>query len=111
MAAYDASYGTPAARQGLLSSLSDKLSGLFHKTPSTNAADPYAPPAPADYVLTPDAEGKVTLAGRKVPVALAVLGAGAVAVLLLNRRTRGPAIAAATTAWSFLGSKAPHLHR
>ena len=43
MAAYDASYGTPAAaRQGLLSSLSDKLSGLFHKP----VADPYAPPAP-----------------------------------------------------------------
>jgi hypothetical protein len=42
-----------------------------------------------------------------VPVALAVLGAGAVAVLLINRRTRAPAIAAATTAWSFLGSKLP----
>ena len=111
MAAYDASYGTPA-RQGLMSSLSDKLSGLFNKTPSTApGADPYAAAAPADYVLTPDAEGKVTLAGRKVPVALAVLGAGAVAVLLLNRRTRGPAIAAATTAWSFLGSKVPPLHR
>jgi len=110
MAAYDASYGTPAAaRQGLMSSLSDKLSGLFQKTPATHPADPYAPAAPADYVLTPDAQGKVTLAGRKVPVALAVLGAGAVAVLLLNRRTRGPALAAATTAWSFLGSKAQHL--
>lgn len=111
MAAYDASYGTPAqARQGLLSSLSDKLSGLFQKPP----ADPYAsagPAPPADYALTPDAEGKITLAGRKVPVALAVLGAGAVALLLLNRRTRGPALAAATTAWSFLGSKLPPLHR
>ena len=70
MAAYDASYGTPA-----------------------------------DYALTPDADGKVTLAGYKVPVAAAVLGAGVVAALLINRRTRGPAIAAATTAWSFLGSK------
>ena len=44
-------------------------------------------------------------------MALAVLGAGAVAVLLLNRRTRGPAVAAATTAWSFLGSKVPPLRR
>lgn len=102
MANYDASYGTPAqARQGLLSSLSDKLSGLFNKTP----ADPYAPAPPADYALTPDAEGKVTLAGYKVPVALAVVGAGVVAALLINRRTRAPAIAAATTAWSFFGSK------
>jgi hypothetical protein len=102
MAAYDASYGTPAAaRQGLLSSLSDKLSGLFHKP----VADPYAPAPPADYALTPDAEGKVTLAGYKVPVAVAVVGAGLVAALLINRRTRAPAIAAATTAWSFFGSK------
>lgn len=105
MAAYDASYGTPAAaRQGLLSSLSDKLSGLFHKSPE-NTADPYAPAPPADYALTPDAEGKVTLAGYKVPVAVAVIGAGLVAALLINRRTRAPAIAAATTAWSFFGSK------
>uniref|UniRef100_B0SY13 Uncharacterized protein n=1 Tax=Caulobacter sp. (strain K31) TaxID=366602 RepID=B0SY13_CAUSK len=107
MANYDASYGTPAqARQGLLSSLSDKVSGLFSKAPSTNpGADPYAPAPPADYALTPDADGKVTLAGYKVPVALAVLGAGVVAALLINRRTRAPAIAAATTAWSFFGSK------
>jgi hypothetical protein len=107
MVAYDASYGTPAqARQGLLSSLSDKISGLFGKSPSSNdGADPYAPAPPADYALTPDADGKVTLAGYKVPVALAVLGAGVVAVLLINRRTRAPAIAAATTAWSFFGSK------
>jgi hypothetical protein len=102
MAAYDASYGTPAAdRQGLLSSLSEKLSGLFHKAP----ADPYAPAPPADYALTPDDQGKITLAGYKVPVAVAVVGAGLVAALLINRRTRAPAIAAATTAWSFFGSK------
>ena len=102
MVAYEASYSSPAAaRQGLLSSLSDKLSGLFSKTP----ADPYAVGPPADYALTPDADGKVTLAGYKVPVAIAVLGAGVVAALLINRRTRGPAIAAATTAWGFLGSK------
>ncbi|CAN7236460.1 hypothetical protein [Caulobacter sp. LjRoot300] len=102
MAAYDASYGTPAqARQGLLSTLSDKVSGLINKAP----ADPYAPTPPADYALTPDAQGKVTLAGYKVPVAIAVLGAGVVAALLINRRTRAPAIAAATTAWSFFGSK------
>jgi hypothetical protein len=107
MAAYDASYGSPAtARQGLLSSLSDKLSGLFQKAPQdTYGADPYAPAPPADYALTPDADGKITLAGYKVPVALAVLGAGLVVVLLVNRRTRAPAIAAATTAWTFLGSK------
>lgn len=108
MAAYDASYGSPAtARQGLLSSLSDKLSGLFGKTPAPTAAygAPYAPAPPVDYALTPDADGKVTLAGYKVPVAVAVVGAGVVAALLINRRTRGPAIAAATTAWSFLGSK------
>lgn len=108
MAAYDASYGTPAAaRQGLLSSLSDKLSSLFQKTP----ADPYAVQAPADYALRPDAQGKITLAGRKVPLAIALLGAGAVAALLINRRTRGPAMAAATTAWTFLGSKLPPLQR
>ncbi len=107
MAAYDASYGTPAAaRQGLLSSLSDKISGLFNKSPeNTYGADPYAPAPPADYALTPDAEGKITLAGYKVPVAVAVIGAGLVAALLINRRTRAPAIAAATTAWTFLGSK------
>jgi hypothetical protein len=102
MAAYDASYGTPAtARQGLLSTLSDKVSGLFNKPP----ADPYAPTPPADYALTPDAQGKITLAGRQVPVAVAVVGAGVVAALLINRRTRAPVLAAATTAWSFFGSK------
>ncbi|MFZ0269758.1 hypothetical protein [Caulobacter sp.] len=102
MVAYDASYGTPAAaRQGLLSSLSGKISGLFHKP----VADPYAPAPVPDYALRPDAEGKVTLAGYKVPVAVAVIGAGLVAALLINRRTRAPAIAAATTAWSFFGSK------
>lgn len=106
MATYDASYGTPAAaRQGLLSSLSGKVSGLFgHKAAP---ADPHAPAPPADYLLKPDAEGKITLAGRKVPLALAVVGVGVVAALLINRRTRAPAIAAATTAWSFLGSKLP----
>ncbi len=105
MAAYDASYGTPAqARQGLLSSLADKVSGLFHKT-----ADPYAVQPPADYALKPDAEGKITLAGKKVPLALALVGAGAVAALLINRRTRGPTLAVATTAWGFLGSQAATL--
>jgi hypothetical protein len=107
MAAYDASYGTPAnahgtpanARQGLLTNLSEKVSGLLSK------AAPVDPLAPADYALKPDAKGRVTLAGRKVPLALAVVGAGVVAALLINRRTRAPAIAAATTAWSFFGSK------
>jgi hypothetical protein len=104
MAAYDASYGTPAGTQpGLLSSLSEKLSSLFGR--KADPADPYAAAPLADYALTPDAEGKITLAGYKVPVAVAVVGAGVVAALLINRRTRAPAIAAATTAWSFLGSK------
>jgi hypothetical protein len=108
MATYDASYGTSAtARQGLLSSLSDKLSGLFQKAP----ADPYAVQPPADYALKPDAQGKITLAGKKVPLALALVGAGVVGALLINRRTRGPALAAATTAWTFLGSKMPPLQR
>jgi hypothetical protein len=104
MATYDASYGTPAAaRQGLLANLSDKVSGLLgHKAAPTNS---YAPAPPADYALRPDAEGKITLAGRKVPIALALVGAGVVAALLINRRTRAPAIAAATTAWTFLGSQ------
>ncbi|WP_426043468.1 hypothetical protein [Caulobacter sp. DWR3-1-2] len=98
MAAYDASYGKPAASSGLFSSLSDKLSGLF--------GSKAAPAPPVDYALTPDAQGKITLAGYKVPVALAVVGAVAVGALLINRRTRAPAIAAAATAWSFLGKKA-----
>lgn len=107
MATYDASYGTPAAaRQGLLSSLTDKVSSLFHKP-----ADPYAVQPPADYALKPDAQGKITLAGKKVPLALALVGAGVVGALLINRRTRGPALAAATTAWTFLGSKLPPLQR
>jgi len=108
MAAYDASYGKPAnASTGLLSSLGDKLSGLFGQKTASQAYpnDPNAPVPPVDYVLTPDAEGKITVAGYKVPVALAVVGAVAVGALLINRRTRAPAIAAATTAWSFLGSK------
>ena len=108
MAAYDASYGKPASpASGLLSSLGDKLSGLFgHKAAAPAfSTDPNAPPPPVDYALTPDADGKVTLAGYKVPVAVAVVGAGLVAALLINRRTRAPAIAAATTAWSFFGSK------
>jgi hypothetical protein len=46
MAAYDASYGTPAAaRQGLLSSLSDKLSGLFNKA-SQSGRSLRPPPRP-----------------------------------------------------------------
>jgi hypothetical protein len=105
MATYDASYGTPAAaRQGLLANLSDKVSGLLgHKAASqTDGANAYAP---THYALTPDAEGRITLAGRKVPIALALAGAGVVAALLINRRTRAPVIAAATTAWTFLGSR------
>jgi len=113
MAAYDASYGTPAnahgtpaaARRGLLTNISDKVSGLLSK------AAPVDPLAPADYALKPDAKGRITLAGRKVPLALAVVGVGAIAALLINRRTRGPALAAATTAWTFLGDKFAPLRR
>jgi hypothetical protein len=111
MATYDASYGTSAtARQGLLSSLSDKLSGLFQEKALTGPIPTPSSP-PADYALKPDAQGKITLAGYKVPLAVAVVGAGVVGALLINRRTRGPALAAATTAWTFLGSKMPPLQR
>jgi hypothetical protein len=97
MTAYDTAK-TPTAAQA---PLSEKISQLFGAKPVANAVAP----AP-DYVLTPDQDGKVTLAGYKVPVVVAVVGAAAVAALLLNRRTRLPVMAAATTAWGYLSKRA-----
>jgi hypothetical protein len=103
MVAYDSAYGaTPAPAKR---SAAEKLSSLLGRNKTADAGlDPVAP-AP-DYALTPDEDGKITLAGRKVPVALALIGAGVIGALLINRRTRGPVIAAATTAWGFVGKKA-----
>jgi len=105
MVAYDASHGTPAAAR---QSLGDKITDLFSRkapTPAPGLAPETGAPA-ADYVLTPDAHGRITLAGKQVPIALALLGVGVAAFLLINRRTRGPALAAATTAWGVFGKKA-----
>jgi len=102
MVAYDSLYGAPPAA-AKRSRVADKISSLRgRKTPDAGPG-PIAP-AP-DYALTPDQHGKITLAGRKIPLGLALLGAGVAAVLLVNPRTRGPVIAAATTAWGFLGGK------
>jgi hypothetical protein len=104
MVAYDSAYGaTPPA--GKRSSAADKISNFLGRKTSDAGLDPVAPPA-VDYALTPDENGKITLAGRKVPVALALIGAAVVGGLLINKRTRGPVIAGATTAWGFLGKKA-----
>lgn len=100
MVAYDTPYDATSAgtkRAGAVSKLSALLGS---RKPSP---EPVAP-AP-DYALTPDQHGKITLAGHKVPLALALVGAGVAAVLLVNPRTRGPVIAAATTAWGFLARK------
>ena len=106
MVACDPSHGTPAARH----SLGGKITDLFTRKPATPAATPGLAPetaAPAaDYVLPPDAQGRITLAGKQMPIALALLGVGVAAFLLINRRTRGPALAAATTAWGVFGKKA-----
>jgi len=102
MVAYDSAYGaTPPVGKR---SAADKISSFLGRKTSDAGLDPVAP-AP-DYALTPDEDGKITLAGRKVPVALALVGAVVVGGLLINRRTRGPMIAAATTAWGFFGNKA-----
>ena len=103
MVAYDSAYGaTPASPKR---SAADKISDFLGRKTSDAGLDPVAPPA-VDYALTPDEDGKITLAGRKVPVALALVGAAVIGALLISRRTRGPVIAAATTAWGFLGKKA-----
>ncbi len=104
MVTYDSAYGaTPAAAKR--SRAAQKLDGLLGRNKTSDAGlDPVAPPA--DYALTPDQNGKITLAGRKIPIALAIVGAGVAAALLINKRTRGPMIAAATTAWGVLGRKA-----
>jgi len=103
MVAYDSAYGAkpaPAKR-----SAADKISDFLGRNKTSDAGlDPVAP-AP-DYALTPDEQGKITLAGHKVPVALALVGAAVVGALLINKRTRGPVITAATTAWGFVGKKA-----
>lgn len=101
MVAYDASYGAPPAapKPSRAPGRPSKLFGRKAEVPES--PEPIAP-AP-DYVLTPDADGRITMAGYKVPVALALLGAGVVAVLLINRRTRGPLLASAATAWGAVG--------
>jgi hypothetical protein len=102
MVAYDSAYGaTPASPKR---STADKISNFLGRKTSDAGLDPVAPAV--DYALTPDENGKITLAGRKVPVALALVGAAIVGGLLINKRTRGPVIAAATTAWGFVGKKA-----
>ena len=102
MVAYDSIYGAPPAAPKR-SRAADKISNMLGRKAQNTGAEPVAP-AP-DYALTPDQHGKITLAGKKIPLGLALLGAGVAAVLLVNRRTRGPVIAAATTAWGFFGKK------
>jgi hypothetical protein len=101
MAAYDTPLNMPVSRR---SRAAARLSEMLGHKPEVSLPEPVAP-AP-DYALTPDQHGRITLAGNKVPLALALIGAGVVAVLLINRRTRGPVLAAATTAWGFLAKKA-----
>ncbi|MBU4434611.1 MAG: hypothetical protein KKC14_09380 [Alphaproteobacteria bacterium] len=98
MVAHDAPYGAPPAAPKP-SGAPGRLSQMFGR--KAEVAEPVAP-AP-DYVLTPDADGKITLAGYKIPVALALLGAGVVAALLIHPRTRGPVLATAATAWGAVG--------
>lgn len=102
MVAYDSLYGAPPAAPGRARA-ADRISSFLGRKPQDAGPGPIAP-AP-DYALTPDQHGKITLAGKKLPLALALLGVGVAAVLLVNRRTRGPVIAAATTAWGFFGKK------
>ena len=101
MVAYDTPLNIPASKR---SRAAARLSDMLGRKTETSLPEPVAP-AP-DYALTPDQHGRITLAGKKVPLALALIGAGVLAVLLVNRRTRGPVLAAATTAWGFLGKKA-----
>lgn len=102
MVAYDSIYGAPPAAPKR-SRAADKISSFLGRKPKDAGLGPIAP-AP-DYALTPDQHGKITLAGKKIPLAVALLGVGVAAVLLVNPRTRGPVIAAATTAWGFFGKK------
>lgn len=103
MVAYDSIYGAPPVAPKRPSA-ADKISNFLGRKTHGAGMNPAAP-AP-DYALTPDQHGKITLAGKKIPLGLALLGAGVAAVLLVNPRTRGPVIAAATTAWGFFGKKA-----
>ena len=102
MVAYDSIYGAPPVAPKRPST-ADKISNFLGRKTRSVSTDPSAP-AP-DYALTPDQQGKITLAGKKIPLGLALVGAGVAAVLLVNPRTRGPVIAAATTAWGFFGKK------
>ncbi|AYV44776.1 hypothetical protein CFHF_23135 [Caulobacter flavus] len=102
--------GPARARQSLIDTLSDKVSNFLD-----HQSKPLNPQAPVpDYAV--DAPGRkgfsiagrqVQLGGRTVPLAVAVLGGAVLAGLLINKRTRGAAITAAGTAWTFLQSKKP----
>ena len=83
----------------------DRIAGLFGREIALAPPEPVAPVA--DYVLTPDRDGAITLAGYKIPLALALIGLGVGAALLINRRTRAPLLAAATTAWGLWGASKP----
>lgn len=115
MVAYDPSLNagqangaSPArARQGLIDTLSDKVNAFL----SEHSKDPQAPVA--DYAVGAPRKSfsiagrQVQIGGRTVPVAVAVLGGAVLAGLLINKRTRGAAITAAGTAWTYLQSKKP----
>lgn len=118
MVAYDPTLNTgqangagPArARQGLIDSLSDKVSTFLDQ--HSKPADPQAPIA--DYAVGSPTKKPLTIAGREiqiggrtVPLAAAVLGGAVLAGLLLNKRTRAATLTAAGTAWTFLQSKKP----
>ncbi|MFT4251572.1 MAG: hypothetical protein QM608_03715 [Caulobacter sp.] len=101
--------GPARARQGLIDTLSDKVSTFLDQ--HSKPAEPQAPVA--DYAVSPAkkpltvAGREIQLGGRTVPLAVAVLGGAVLAGLLINKRTRGAALTAAGAAWTFLQSKKP----
>ncbi|KSB89928.1 hypothetical protein AS593_03555 [Caulobacter vibrioides] len=102
--------GPARARQSLIDTLSDKVSNFLDH--QSKPLDPQAPVP--DYAVGEAAKKPLTIAGREihiggrtVPLAVAVLGGAVLAGLLINKRTRGAAITAAGTAWTFLQSKKP----
>lgn len=102
--------GPARARQGLIDTLSDKVSTFLDQ--HSKSPEPQAPVA--DYAVGGPAKKPLTIAGhdiqlggRTIPLAVAVLGGAVLAGLLINKRTRGAAITAAGTAWTFLQSKKP----
>lgn len=115
MVAYDptlsagqANGASPArARQGLIDTLSDKVTTFLNE--HSRPADPQAPIP--DYAVGSTRKGlniggrEIQVGGRTVPVAVAVLGGAVLAGLLINKRTRGAAITAAGTAWTYLQAK------